>query len=126
MHSLFNFSNPQIQSLLWVQVIGMPIAFLVRATVLLVRAFREPIENRKKHLIRAVSNVLFAVSCWVFSFSHVDAAICFASGIALSIWAFTIAREQAIRNAPPRAARPKLPAPPISIRNSRLARLRRQ
>lgn len=101
MHSLIDFSIPQIRTILWVQVIGMPIAFLLRATVLVVRAVREPAENRKKHIIRAVSNVLFAVSCWTFGISRIIAIVCFSSGIGLSVWAFVIAKKLAIQIAQP-------------------------
>lgn len=100
MHSFYSFIDPRtFQSLLWVQVVGMPIAFLVRATVLFVRAHRED-QSRLKHTIRAVSNILFAASCWTFSVSWQLAAACFATGVGISIWAFTIARAQAIKCSP--------------------------
>jgi uncharacterized paraquat-inducible protein A len=124
MHSFFNFHNPQLQSLLWVQVIGMPIAFLVRAVILIVRAIREP-ANRHKHALRAVSNVLFAVSCWIFSVYKALAVICFAIGIGLSTWAFMIARAQAIRNAPPPRHGSKIPVASKANRIPGSARLRR-
>jgi hypothetical protein len=110
--------NPQIHSILWIQVIGMPIAFLVRTVVLVVRAVREP-ESRKKHTIRAVSNVLFAASCWTFSHLWLLAAICFTTGIGLSIWAFLVAREQALKNAPVKVVAPAASRRPLKAKAAR-------
>jgi hypothetical protein len=99
MHSFLDVFKPSMHDMLWIQVLGMPIAFLIRAIVLVVRSVREP-ASRKKHGIRAISNVCFAASCALFSFTHVLAILSFVVGIGLSIWAFMVAKAQAMSNRP--------------------------
>lgn len=127
MHSFLDLAEPHVQTILWVQVVGMPIAFIVRAFILLVRFLREPAENRTKNALRIGANLLFALSCWVFSRSEPVAAISFAGGVGLSIKAFIIARAQAIEiGKKVIAARNANASRQISIRDSRLSKSRQQ
>lgn len=130
MHSFLDFAEPHAQAMLWVQVYGMPVAFLIRSVILTVRLGRESVENRGKNALRAVANLLFAISCLVFSFSAPAAAISFSVGVGLSIKAFIIARAQAIEIGEQvklaRGLTAKQRSIPVSIRNSRLGKPRNQ
>jgi hypothetical protein len=130
MHSFLDLAEGHTQTMLWVQVYGMPIAFIVRAIVILVRYIREPAENHAKYALRIAANLLFAASCWGFPHSKPLAVIAFVVGIGLSIKAFTIARAQAIiigeSVKAARRAQAKPASIPVSIKNSRLGKRRSQ
>ena len=84
--------DPHLQALLWTQVIGFPVAFMVRAVVLAFRSTREPAQARQVQWLRAVSNVFFALTSALFPFSVLAGVGTLTLGVGLTVRAFALAR----------------------------------
>jgi hypothetical protein len=127
---LFDFHGHFMQSLLLVQVIGFPLAFVVRSIVWAIRAWRGGADGRRRGWMLAGANLAFAAAIEGFCcLSSPCLPVAFATGLALLFTGCGLsvaASQQARRMAPARTTtRPAaLSAASISIRASRLGRRR--
>ena len=88
---MFDFHNPLFTSFLTVQVVGFPIAFLIRAAVRGWRAFRGDPDLRQRNIREAAANVCFALTSIAFAFSIPVGVALLIGGVALYYQAFRAA-----------------------------------
>lgn len=91
-----DFSNPLVHSFLTVQVIGFPIAFLVRATMRLWRAARSEGVGRARLIREAAAYGCFAATSIAFAFNIPAGIALLVAGVVLSFQAFKIGRLAAV------------------------------
>jgi len=91
-----DFSNPLVHSFLTVQVIGFPIAFLVRAAMRLWRASKSQGARRGRLIREAAAYGCFAATSIAFAFNIPAGIALLVAGVVLSFQAFKIGRSAAI------------------------------
>ena len=117
MFHLVDFNNPMIRAIIVVQVIGFPLAFLIRAALHGLRSRREIPPAKRISLLKVAYNVCFALTSVSFYFFRPAGAIFLVAGIAFLTWQFTLTRKA--NAAPTKSATPNKP---ISIRSTRLSK----
>jgi TRAP-type mannitol/chloroaromatic compound transport system permease large subunit len=90
-----NWHSPMFTSFVTVQVVGFPVAFLIRAVTRIVRAYRGDSTTRKKNFLEAAANVCFAGTSIAFAFNIPMGVLLLVAGISLSGVAFMEGRKQA-------------------------------
>jgi len=117
MSGFIDFSNPMIRAMVFVQVVGFPLAFLVRAGIHAFKARRQVVPLKTISLIRVAYYVCFALMSVSFYFVRPAGVAFLVVGIGLLMWQNVLTRKNS-------AADIKMPAPhkPISIRASRLSK----
>jgi len=117
MSGLIDFSNPMIRAMVFVQVIGFPLAFLVRAGIHAFKARRQVVPTKTISLIRVAYYVCFALMSVSFYYFRPAGVLFLAVGIGLLVWQNMLTRKSS-------AVDIKMPHPhkPISIRATRLSK----
>ncbi|HET6386729.1 MAG TPA: hypothetical protein VFJ58_25340 [Armatimonadota bacterium] len=92
MHGLLSWSDPKIQGLLLVQVVGFPLAFLTRAIRWGILSYRETAPQRRIGQLKAGGNLCFALTSIAFVWSIPLGVLLFAIGINLAYIAFRMGR----------------------------------
>jgi len=117
MSGLIDLSNPMIRAMVFVQVIGFPLAFLVRAGIHAFKARGQAAPARTISLIRVGYYVCFALMSISFYFFRPAGVAFLIAGIGLLIWQTVLTRKTDTVN-----TKPLLPHKPISIRSTRLSK----
>jgi len=108
-------SNVTLTPFLIAQIIGFPIAFLVRCFTRLWRARKAELDDARSLRLEALANLCFALMSIAFAFVRPVGVLLLIAGVGLT---FT-ARLPRLRR------QPEAPAPSTSIKNSKLSRGRR-
>lgn len=88
---MFDLHNPLFNSFVTVQIIGFPIAFLIRAGMRVWRVFRGDPEMRQRNIREAAANVCFAFTSIAFAFSIPIGVALLIGGVFLYYQAFRVA-----------------------------------
>jgi hypothetical protein len=115
MSEFLDLKNPMILALVFVQVIGFPIAFLVRAVVHAIKAKNDAVPGRAISLTKAAYNVCFALTSIGFCFSKPVGIVFFVIGAGFLMRQFVLTRQSDLSKVQIKTA-PK----PISIKSTRL------
>jgi hypothetical protein len=115
MSEIIDLHNPMIVALVFVQVIGFPIAFLVRAIVHGIQAKRETGAARAISMSKTAYNVCFALTSIGFCLFRPAGVIFFLIGAAFLMRQFVLTRQLDVSKIEVAAIQK-----PISIKSSRL------
>ena len=121
MSGFLDLNNPMIRAMVFVQVIGFPLAFLIRAAMHAYRAKRQTGKERTISVTRVAYYVCFALMSIGFYFYKPVGIIFFVAGLGLLVRQFYLSRKSSVAEAVKAA-----PAKPISIRSTRLTKRRVQ
>jgi 4-amino-4-deoxy-L-arabinose transferase-like glycosyltransferase len=94
--TLLDWHNPWLHSFLTVQIIGFPVAFLVRALARVWRAVKASGGVRTRNLCEAAAYGCFALTSIAFAFNIPLGVALLCAGIVLSFRAFRIGRNSAM------------------------------
>ena len=119
MSEFLDLNNPMIKAMIFVQVIGFPLAFLIRAGIHAFRSRRQGDALKAISLTRSAYYVCFALTSVGFYFFKPAGILFFVAGIALLSWQFVLSR----RNAKLETATAQ-PIKAISIKSTRLRKRR--
>ena len=112
-----NLNDPMIRAIILVQVIGFPLAFLIRAVVHGLKARRETQTVKNVSLLKVAYNVCFAFTSVSFYFVRPAGVLFLVAGIAFLSWQFMLTRKA--NATPTKLANTNKP---ISIRSTRLSK----
>ena len=115
MSEFIDLHNPMILALVFVQVIGFPIAFLVRALFHGIKAKNEAPPARAISLTKAAYNVCFALTSICFCLFKLAGIVFFVVGAAFLMRQFALTRQSDLVKIAAQA-----PKKPISIKSTRL------